>query len=90
MERRRSTRRLHFRRPRLEFSGPERISAEATGIDGTDPVWLELPESRRGGRGLLRLVEIERFRNGSYIANALTRAGRDIVTRYKLADDDII
>lgn len=63
IERRHSNRRLLFRGPRLESAAQERISAEASTIDGTALVWLDRPEQRRRALGLIRLAETERFRN---------------------------
>jgi len=63
IERRHSNRRLLFRGPRLESAAQERMSAQASTIDGTALVWLDQPEQRRRALGLIRLAETERFRN---------------------------
>ena len=63
IERRHSNRRLLFRGPRLESAAQERISAEASTIDGTALIWLDRPEQRRRALGLIRLAETERFLN---------------------------
>ena len=63
IERRHSNRRLLFRGPRLESAAQERLSAEASTIDGAALVWLDRPEQRRRVLGLIRLAETERFRN---------------------------
>lgn len=63
IDRRHSNRRLIFRGPRLELAARERMSAQASTVDGTALVWLDEPEQRRRAVGLIRSAETERFRN---------------------------